>query len=591
MRALLLLFFLITLNAYADISCSENEDRDAVSLKTGTHPNSLQNMRVQDQDGLGTCYANTLSLMLEGTLEDRPQLSYQQIAIINGLAESSRTRADGLGRNLAYKADGRSIITEFGNACRAFNYVRNAGSQLCRRSDVPIEDQVHGNDQGALFESMSTLYDSVTNSLGRLSTDGSRQVWLASFRVALTNAAVIADVDGITSCRRPINDPPLEAINRKLTDYCVGLADRLTSMQGKLDMTAASDTDRRRDFSERIETMVTELEKYGYESDGTEYTCRLKDDIKTKMRNVYWPHMEATNGALARDSLNFFLTSAGLDSAAFNSVDGTLSAARARNLLKRDVEVADPTTCRRALQWRNLRDATFLRSRLGDQFSCLADTVASTMGLLGRSNARRVPLADSIMALTRIDQPLQQFMMGVVGPNCMENAVTIPDSLSCNTVDFPRIPNALGNTAAGDPSTWSNEPNKTQILNTSQNRLRSEVEAAFANNRPLGFLTCTSYLRDNNDQTNDSNYSRNCNASGSHAMHLMTVVGQRCKDGVLEYQIQNSWGTGCNFVVGGSGPTRQYECDDGAFWVPESTVARNIRETYSLTGAASSSSP
>ena len=42
---------------------------------------SLQNSKVQDQDGLGTCYANTASVLLQSALPNNPDVSYINLAL------------------------------------------------------------------------------------------------------------------------------------------------------------------------------------------------------------------------------------------------------------------------------------------------------------------------------------------------------------------------------------------------------------------------------------------------------------------------------------------------------------------------------
>ena len=41
---------------------------------------SLENFRVQDQDGVGTCYANAASLLLQSKIEGHPEVSYLHLA-------------------------------------------------------------------------------------------------------------------------------------------------------------------------------------------------------------------------------------------------------------------------------------------------------------------------------------------------------------------------------------------------------------------------------------------------------------------------------------------------------------------------------
>ena len=106
----------------------------------------------------------------------------------------------------------------------------------------------------------------------------------------------------------------------------------------------------------------------------------------------------------------------------------------------------------------------------------------------------------------------------------------------------------------------------------------SKLDEQLAQGTPIGISTCTRWFRNPNvksvhigegiykcgDKT-DPDYK---NGEGSHAV---TVIGSRCRNGVQEYLIQNSWGSGCFYH-------KDFECTKkGGFWAPVSSVVNNIR--------------
>ena len=82
---------------------------------------------------------------------------------------------------------------------------------------------------------------------------------------------------------------------------------------------------------------------------------------------------------------------------------------------------------------------------------------------------------------------------------------------------------------------------------------------------------------------------RPCRSStGKVASHAVTIVGQRCVDGKMEYQIQNSWGKTCKPYMKEGQPL--FECDpkNGTVWVPEEKLIMNLN---SISGLSSSQVP
>ena len=52
----------------------------AVSLRSPGK--SLEKLKIQDQDGLNTCYANTTSVILKSILPNQPDVSYTHAAVM-----------------------------------------------------------------------------------------------------------------------------------------------------------------------------------------------------------------------------------------------------------------------------------------------------------------------------------------------------------------------------------------------------------------------------------------------------------------------------------------------------------------------------
>lgn len=125
---------------------------------------SLQNSKVQDQDGLGTCYANTASVLLQSAIPNNPDVSYINLAL--GYAE--KHSANKSGSSYAYDSAGNMLITG-GLVCETIQEAKKNG--VCNRRDVPLENGLfhaeaghfadNGHVQNKLLEKVSRYYDDV----------------------------------------------------------------------------------------------------------------------------------------------------------------------------------------------------------------------------------------------------------------------------------------------------------------------------------------------------------------------------------------------------------------------------------------------
>jgi hypothetical protein len=110
---------------------------------------AMNNFPVQDQDGLGTCYANAMGVVLQGSLGLSAPISYQQLAIAHA------SRMSNVNTPLINK-DSKDLYPyagEGGWACPTFEAAKAYG--FCPASDFPLD--VHGgSDGGSIQESIIT---------------------------------------------------------------------------------------------------------------------------------------------------------------------------------------------------------------------------------------------------------------------------------------------------------------------------------------------------------------------------------------------------------------------------------------------------
>jgi hypothetical protein len=121
--------------------CQGMRENDVQRLDNNGGP--LVGARIQDQDGIGTCYANATSVALQTVLPGHPDVSYLQLAFAHAEIDKAPKNAP-LGKDSAYilNADGSRVETLItgGHVCDTINAARNVKiGGVCLRDDVALE--------------------------------------------------------------------------------------------------------------------------------------------------------------------------------------------------------------------------------------------------------------------------------------------------------------------------------------------------------------------------------------------------------------------------------------------------------------------
>jgi hypothetical protein len=122
---------------------------------------SLEKFRIQDQDGLGICYANATSALLQSTLPGNPEVSYLQIATLNAEEKISQQRSTNR-NNKTSNLYAQNISTEItpnqwdltlngGKTCDTFNVIKNKQKEdntaiLCPKNKTNLENILVNGD-------------------------------------------------------------------------------------------------------------------------------------------------------------------------------------------------------------------------------------------------------------------------------------------------------------------------------------------------------------------------------------------------------------------------------------------------------------
>lgn len=149
----------------------------------------------------------------------------------------------------------------------------------------------------------------------------------------------------------------------------------------------------------------------------------------------------------------------------------------------------------------------------------------------------------------------------ILAPNCAPNRVDV-SKLKCETYNaYVRI------------NRKPLETIRTDFRNVSQEQLDKGNAVAVG--------ICEHFLRGDSSLTSDS-----CEAANG-GYHMIAVTGYRCVNGLMEYEVANSWGNNCPVKQGTKDKAIECVMDNkgwpsGRFWVKEDNLLNNVQTFYKI---------
>lgn len=164
---LLCLVTLFTFDLWA--KCTIMKGKEKVTIADGTRVSlfdsgkSMENHKIQDQDGLGTCYGNATSAIMKSILPNNPDISYSHAALKasanNWTASWNNPDGD------KYVKQGGEFFNTNGAICEAIDGMKKSGG-ACPKSfsltenhdlyDVDVQEKLYAG-LGKYFDKMNTI--------------------------------------------------------------------------------------------------------------------------------------------------------------------------------------------------------------------------------------------------------------------------------------------------------------------------------------------------------------------------------------------------------------------------------------------------
>jgi|GEM_PF-5656851 len=672
--ALLVIAF-YPLKNYAQINCSGSSITPTTNLRSAGK--SLHNMALQDQDGIGTCYANTLSLALEARIGE--PVSYHQLAILYGVSHNATNN------NAVVQSSGdhniEKTILDGGFACDTFNEVKKrTPNYLCKRSSVPGENLTEPYRQALYYNALADFYDQFNKFKKAKSKPKMDIKDINKFVDKLKGLFAAEESRSREQCNQTVRESAegnkrIDGMETHLENYCTTQYDQLVNhknaiadLEAKIAATPSTNTARIAELTALRDTARTNFTntknkiaaigkiEEDDDLDGTVndrdrpspgtsmmlFTCTLKENLVQRVRKNYFPKVlnqfvrdgelnttgvfygTLSNKGPIRELTDNFIPRIGTSfpEEIFYGSNGTMmSENRLRDVLQQDLVQAIPSLCRNKAAWDKLNETEYITKCMGINQDLAVGLTSLTQEMAHFTNGK-ILMNQSLDVLKKLDSGMEAFFLGAASTDCVSDApaphphrISLPATLSCEDKKFPtdfleqtdkdailalhqKFLKDNAKKIKKDEKIKFQSPAYSQMLEKSKVKMRDKIfqELNTGKGNPVMLDFCSSFLK---YPENDSSFGTNCDSAGQkHGFHAVNLIGHRCKDGKVEYLLQNSWGKGCGSYVkpAGNAPATinpndsnrpgipNYECDadGGNLWVPEEVLLRNTRAIQTL---------
>ncbi len=547
-------------------------------------------LQVQDQDGLGTCYANQASLLIQNALGRRQPVSYQQLGMayaghraqVLNLPNSSLVRVRDNGD--------RSFVTEGGDGCQAFAAAREQGFcdsrsfQALERSGSEDPDRV----QAYYLMLVANFFDSQRRSLRGVSEEGWANLEnnIANFLVEQRQSCELSTMDymaisfgartsemisaasfieqactiGYPLCGKPVSPTEADAIRNALASF--------RSRNYDVDRTPIPNARNVRLNAEAVRQLTGRSVAMTSNNWGRAFSDLLTQQVEASL-------VQTLPAARARELAQSLLPRA----------DITYAATQARDSRIPRVECTDPWAAYATLTRRGLN----LSQATSSTATCVDPGVLSQQSLGEIEQfAARVTASLREQQSGGLRERLRS-LISILAPRCAEQLDTnrgLLNQLTCKEIRLnPSLGEVRGPHVQADDSLVArgvSAPARRQGAD-------AQIERALCAGRAVGVDVCTAFM--NYPAPVDTEFcSRQLPGIAGHGYHAMTIVSSEVlPNGKKRYLVQNSWGSSCDFPLTRNG-SGLMSCEyngirtTGRFWVDSDLMLNNTISLNILQG-------
>ena len=598
-----LLLALISFNANA-LDCGGIPEGQIVRIDNGS--GSLAKAALQDQDGIGSCYANQASLLLQSVIPNSPNLSYLNLALFYTADQKKKQRRNNLVNNSSnadsdkeYTKDitnqDGTITSEGGSgiwggfACDTINLAKekqrtSKSGSLCKAEDVALEHNFfdsaanHSVDSSQIQEKSLLQASRYMNTFQKnfgapLDSDTKMTKELKEkrqkaddFSNALKNFVANSSNSFFSDKCTAI---PTSKVQQIMNNAMVRVLDanpkcierqrvirsdlpicKIIGQMGYLKMTSSGMSSKISfELNGNINQGLASSLPMLYETQGgfTGFVDGLKNFMKAQDKIKVTKANKA-----AKDSFNKLIAKS-FSAKDLSELEGTYK----RVALK---QIDD---CKQANMLEYFKDKTqFLEMAKKDSVLCnyteLLTRASDLANVIPEKTFNNISgFVDFLTAKAGLNY--DDAIMSIMAQDCTpDKRLSIPETVKCES---ERI------IFSSDDVTPTLASNVQRTIKANRERMINNIQ----NNRAIGLDICTKFWNDPSYDLHGEDSStkyNSCSATGKHGFHAITMVGYRCKDNKIQYLAQNSWGPNWK-----SDP---YEIENGKIWLDEDKLFKNL---------------
>lgn len=581
-KTLFALTFLLTTDAWAN-SC----------LRPGTRT-LLDETPVQDQDGLGICYASAGSLLVQHGMGSKEPLSYHMMAI--SLATATNHSFENGNMFKPFSKPGDSLAMDGGTICSAVKAVKQTG--ICQARTFPLD--LHGvsdpwNRQLKILEAYGDFIDKTAVHAGRMSDRG----WKA-----LESALAEQIRNNQKECRLKPEERFLKHLAEQIPK---NLYDGVNRYQFHINRLEKELRDPKVTDRATKETHLKNARDWQRLYQGIADTVLRKEAVG---RNPDRARYVLTDAALRvlRQQVPTYLRALGAPD---------YSKLNTSNEVNYEVELPDMEAPLAALYRHTVQAGTPIQRNMPPLFARDVFTTWSALkahSSLGVCELKLDPVDVSVLNVPDLIAPICD---GVVRPNLTVDAAATDAETIVNALKQTTRPHLIGRT---NPLLNLLAPKCIEQLSPSMARLKNlqcesvsllplvkqddpDITEDFASEpasrrmtksqdwvmqrlckrQPVAVDVCSGFLQ--NEGSVDGEFCKNSigNASRKDSNHAVVIVGYEVlPNRQVRYLVQNSWGRKCTFENARIAAGKNAECEKdeidestGRFWISDRVLLSN----------------
>jgi hypothetical protein len=421
--------------------CHEIKENETIRLDTEGGP--LFQSPVQDQDGLGTCYANAASVALKTVLPNKPDLSYLQLAFAHAEKfEAPKNEKNNIDSAFKTRPNGKvgEELLSGGQVCDTLKAAKQMGA--CKRSDVALENLIF-NSKNQTFQDSSRVQKKIIKAISEyydIAKDSRNPIKKQNENQEMFTKIILERQKNYTKeyCLRPEIENAENVTKNILAKVYLYLKNKNIRISNLSSVENSFDRDL---FLFSLSTGNS----INYESKTSELFINIEDSAKNLLKNSYLKVLMGSPSSVSAQDLYLSAVkkiSPRLTPAIYKMFFSDLNSSD-QQILQKDYDRYVTKNIEECLQQNRIqyfKNADGLNKDFEEKECKIYEKQAKSLQLiattLSESNFLNIDAVNAFMAQVP-HLNYEQAMRELTAPDCSDkNKIQIPDNLACHSEFF-----------------------------------------------------------------------------------------------------------------------------------------------------------